>query len=122
MAETDDDVCNFFESNASTLEQYDENDDDQVTINCDYCTENQFFDMVCGSESNELALIHLNICSMCKNFENFSVFTKRISSGFTAIGVTETWFPDDIDTSLYSIPGYNLVSNNRQCKRGGGVA
>ena len=102
------------------MQQYDENDD-QITINCNYCTEKQFFDMVCGSESNELALIHLNIRSMCKNFENFSVFTKRIS-GFTAIGVSETWFPSEFDTSLYLIPGYNLVSNNRRDKRGGGVA
>ena len=45
-----------------------------------------------------------------------------ISSEQVAIGISETWFASETDTNIYFIPGYDLISNNRKNKRGGGVA
>ena len=59
---------------------------------------------------------------MSKNFDKLLSFMANMHSDFTAMGISETWFGDESDASLYPIPGYNLVSNSRLDKRGGGVA
>ena len=53
MAQAEEDVCSYVESNTDSLEfEYDENYE-HVPVNCNYCTENQFLDMTC-SKSDEL--------------------------------------------------------------------
>ena len=59
---------------------------------------------------------------MCKNFDTMLGFISNISSEQVAIGISETWFASETDTNIYFIPGYDLISNNRKNKRGGGVA
>ena len=36
--------------------------------------------------------------------------------------ISETWFPDTIDSSYFAIPGYTIFSKPRTNRRGGGVA
>ena len=119
MAQLDEDMCNFFEDNSSNISGSFE----YVTLNCNYFTENQFLESVCNTRSsNELTLLHMNIRSMCKIFDTMLGFISNISSEQVAISISETWFASETDTNIYFIPGYDLISNNRKNKRGGGVA
>ncbi len=44
------------------------------------------------------------------------------TSNIDIAAITETWFPAHIDTSVFSIPNFDLISKPRINKRGGGVA
>ena len=49
-------------------------------------------------------------------------FIRNVNSEQVVIGISETWFTSETDKNIYSIPGYDLISNYRKSKRGGGVA
>ena len=44
-----------------------------------------------GFDPNTFSVLHLNIRSMKKNFENFKEFLKNLSVSFSAICLFETW-------------------------------
>lgn len=88
------------------------------------------------SSSNEKQSCLLNI--LCKQHKGFNVvhFNARSLNGLKldqvkyvfensavdVICVSETWFSNDVSCDFYKIKGYDLFSNNRVHKRGGGVA
>ena len=122
MAQSEEDISTFFETSTNLL-QYNLDENDEISENvCHYFTENQFCDKMNNLVGDEFTLLHFNARSMNKNFDNFNVFLQNKSSNFTAIGISETWFSCDSDVSLYSLSGYDLVTNSRRNKRGGGVA
>lgn len=48
-------------------------------------------------------------------------FLDSIQFQFSIVGLTETWLKSDSHLNLYNLPGYELITNNRPDKRGGGV-
>ena len=116
----DDEICRFYEDNMSNLcDGY-----DIPNVNCNYHTEDQFFETASkyNHANSGLTLLHINMRSVCKNFDKMLRFIDNINLGRVILGVTETWFTSEADRSLFSISGFNLVNNNRQSRRGGGVA
>ena len=56
---------------------------------------------------NAFSVLHLNIRSMKKNFENFKEFLKNLSVSFRAIFLSETWCEsqDESQNSNYILSG-----------------
>ena len=91
-------------------------------VRCNYFTENQFhefFDTTRSSFSNCLILLHFNIRSLPRNYDNFTRFLANIDSKFSIMGVSETWLKD----SGYSIDieGHDFIHNPRPNRIGGGI-
>ena len=63
----------------------------------------------------------INIRSANKKFDPLRLFLESLSFNCSVIGLSETWFSDHSDPSLFSLRHYNLITNNRQGKAGGGV-
>ena len=74
-------------------------------------------------DPNAFSVLHLNIRSMKKNFENFKEFLKNLSVSFSAICLSETWYEsqEESQNSNYILSGYNFFYQYRQYSRGGGV-
>ncbi len=71
--------------------------------------------------TNNIKLIHCNARSLKSKFDKFLTLLTSLSCQFDILGISETWLSDNI-MSDFNIPGYNIVFNNRQNSRGGGVA
>ena len=72
--------------------------------------------------NNLISLLHVNIRSLPKCFDQLEVFLQSISHKFSVIALSETWLKT-VPHSYYFLPGYELIVNNRTGnKAGGGVA
>ena len=94
-----------------------------TNLNCDYFLEDSFNDrckQLCISNKN-FSIIHVNIRSMMKNFDNLREYLDNFSVNFGVLGITETWLNNDT-VNLIDLPGYHHVSNHRTSKKGGGVS
>ena len=62
-----------------------------------------------SQKSKSLSLLHLNICSLSKNFDNFCILLKEINMNFDIIALIESRIkknsvsPIDIELENYSI-------------------
>ena len=58
--------------------------------------------------SKTFSILHINIRSINKNFQNFKFFLSFLSFTFSIIYFSETWFDDSIftSTSLHKLPNY----------------
>ena len=75
-------------------------------------------------DSKSLSILHVNIRSLKKNFENFKLLLSNLSFCFKIICLTETWSKDQNMTqnSLFNLPNYAAIHQDRRNnKRGGGV-
>ena len=98
--------------------EFDLNDSTSQIVS-EYYTEDQFTSSWSPS-GNDFTMLHLNIRSISKNFDSFRILIEGLSFNCSVIGLSETWFSDH-SPSLFSLPNYNLVVNNRPDKAGGGV-
>ena len=107
--ECDPDV-NFYQNNVSNVE-----------ANYFLLTEGE--SSLASFDPNAFSVLHLNIRSMKKNFENFKEFLKNLSVSFSAICLSETWCEsqDESQNSNYILLGYNFFYQYRQYRTGGGV-
>ena len=70
--------------------------------------------------SNNLKLVHLNTQSLVSSFNEFLLTFDKYK--FDLITMSETWLKDnDHLLSYVNVPGYDLLYNNRDKIRGGGV-
>ena len=68
------------------------------------------------------SLLHMNVRSLQKNFENFDHFLSTLNRfSFSLIGISETWL-NSTSPPLFSIDNYELLRADRKEGRGGGVA
>ena len=102
------------------LEIYDDSDL-SIPLGSQYYTENMFVTKTQSRSINNCCILHMNIRSMNKNFEKLKIFLDKAQCERAIIGITETWFSGS-PHSMYSLSGYNMITNSRQKKRGGGVA
>ena len=90
---------------------------------CDYYIEDTFVDKFkrSGSLDRNLSIIHLNIKSLPKHYDELEMYLDSLRFPFSFIGLTETWL-DECKENLYDIPQYVSVTRYRKIKRGGGVS
>jgi len=69
--------------------------------------------------NGNISLIHLNIRSFHKNFDELSVLLSEIDHRPDVIVLTETWFSEDSVREIEYYKGYHVFRNDR---RGGGVS
>ena len=76
------------------------------------------------NSSDQFSVLHLNIRSIKKNFENFKLFLNSINFTFSVICLSETWWDDlaTIEKSLFELPNYNSTHQARGDRKGGGVS
>ena len=102
MKDTDPDRnCTFFNKQQS----YEYNINDFNTIN----------------KPDMFSMIHTNIRSLPKNFDNFIIFLKLLNRKLSCIGISETWLNDISPIDTFNIPNYSFLCKSRSSKRGGGV-
>ena len=70
---------------------------------------------------NDLFLLHVNIRSLNKNFDQFHFLINELKLNYGVIGLCETWLNDISPASLFQIDDFTLVTKDRVGKRGGGV-
>ena len=59
-----------------------------------------------SSEKDAFSMLHLNIRSLNKNFENLRTFLAKLGFGFQIICLTEYWCSADADNeNIYGLPG-----------------
>ena len=97
-----------------------ESNDSTPQVPSEYYTTRQFTSVFSPSNS-DFSMLHLNIRSANKNFESLRLLLESLSFNCSVIGLSETWFSNHSDPSLFTLPNYNLITNNRQDKAGGGV-
>ena len=70
--------------------------------------------------SDTFSVLHLNITSLRKNFEDFKELYKMLNLKFSIIYFSETWADDDKleNDSLIQLPGYNVLHQIRKNCRG----
>ena len=89
---------------------------------CDYFTESQFnelFHKTRSSFSNCFSLLHLNIRSLSRNYDNLTSFLANIDGKFSIMGVSETWLRDS--GYSFDIMGYDFIHKPRPNRIGGSV-
>ena len=61
-------------------------------------------------DPNTFSVLHLNIRSMKKNFENFKEFLKNLNVSFSVICLSKTWCEsqDELQNSNDILSGYNF--------------
>ena len=89
---------------------------------CKYITVNQCKDIYESFSEDTFSLLHLNIRSLNKHFDELKLFLETdADQSFSVIGLSETWLNSNSE-SFFSIDGYKMFVNNRPDKSGGGVA
>lgn len=89
---------------------------------CDYFTESQFnelFHKMSSSFSICFSLLHLNIHSLSRNYDNFTTFLANIEGKFSIMGVSEIWLKDS--GYSFDIMGYDFIHNPHPNRISGGV-
>ena len=87
-----------------------------------YITENQAKDIIESFSKDTFSLLHLNIRSINKHFDELQTLLQNSKNkSFSVIGLTETWLSSNTNLP-YAINGYDLLVNNRSNRTGGGVA
>ena len=87
-----------------------------------YITQFQLKDVVKNFSKDTFSLLHINIRSISKHFDDLQILLDNQSKhSFSVIGLTETWLSSDTNLP-YAIDGYDFIVNNRSKKSGGGVA
>ena len=74
--------------------------------------------------SDQFSVLHLNIRSIKKSFENFKLFLNSVNFTFSVICLSETWWDEfaTIEKSLYELPNFNSTHQARGDRKGGGVS
>ena len=86
-----------------------------------YYLENDFNHLVVqNSIDSNFSLLHMNIRSLSKNYDQLIVYLSCLKHRFSIIDLSETWTNEN-NQSLFPIPGYKCLFKNRIDGRGGRV-
>ena len=66
-------------------------------------------------------VIHGNIRSLPKNFDNLVIFLRLLNRNLSCIGISETWFNNISPIDTFNTPNYSFLCISCSSKRGGGV-
>ena len=86
--------------------------------NCDYVD----YDSAIKLENTDLSFVQLNIRGMYNKLPELIHLTDRLTDSrpLDVLMLCETWLTKH--TPSFSVPGYNIIRNDRLGKRGGGVS
>ena len=68
----------------------------------------------------DVEICHLNAQSIPAHFSELQALFSN--QAVDACMISESWLKPSLPSSLYNLPGYNLIRNDRTARRGGGVA
>ena len=132
-------VKEFASSNFETLKYNLVNESDDILLDsaCDpdlnffnkyvkifdtkYLSPGDFKDFIEKTITNLFSVLHLNIRSIKKNFDNFKKFLCSLDFTFSVICFSETWL-DKLDSFTYDLPNYTSIDQKRSDRKGGGVS
>ena len=101
---------NFFQTNFQSLDT-------------PYLLPEEFHQLLDNKNTTSVSVLHLNIRSINKNFDNFKLFLSSLNYCFSIICFSETWLNDrNVDNSNYKLPNYISIHQIRTHSRGGGVS
>ena len=115
---------NPFQSNSILIDNFSDPDYNLQNLDTPYYSVEEASEHFRHKETNSFSVLHLNIRSLNKNFENFKLFLAEINFNFKLICLSETWCQDKNpnENSLFQLPNYNVIHQNRnQNRKGGGV-
>ena len=73
-------------------------------------------------DPGNFSLLHLNVRSLSKNIDHLKLLLHSLNHNFSVIALSETWLHSTSCMTELNIPGYNLITKNREDRVGGGVA
>ena len=89
--------------------------------NSNYVTPHEAFQELKQTDCDNFSILHLNVRSMNKNFEDFKSFYMSLKYEFKVICLSETWAENNIENfSTLKIPNYKLIHQERSIKNKGG--
>ena len=68
------------------------------------------------------SILHLNIRSLQKHFDNFNSFLSHLNFTFKVICLSETWFHDAKHAASLNLSNYQMINLHRQNGQAGGGA
>ena len=89
------------------------------TMECLYYNESSFNEVF--KHTDNLSFIHINICSIPKNFQYFDLFLNNLKHKFPIICCSESWFKAS-SKDRYTPKHFSHVYDFRPKKRGGGTS
>lgn len=94
-----------------------------VAMQSDYFTENSFIKKLQQNNvlPTALSLIHINIRSIPKHFDEWEYYLETLQFKFNIIGISETWLREE-NVESYNMKGYQHVYQYRSNRKGGGVS
>ena len=98
---------------------FDSNNPSPIINDCVYSTQEDFTSDAISPDRN-LTIIHFNIRSLSKNFDNLRDTIQSLPE-FSVIALSETWLKSS-SPDVFQLPGYQLITRNRLHRVGGGVA
>ena len=78
-----------------------------------------------SNKKNTFKILSLNCQSLFAKFDQLNILINILKDKgvvFNAICLQETWINEDMDTSIFHIDGYSMISNCRRCSNHGGLA
>ena len=122
VGQYDDSVGHTFNALSEELNLDFHFDDPATETLTSYITNKQFHNVVKDYSKDIFSLLHLNIRSLNKHFDDLQLLLDIPSqTPLSVIGLTETWLTQDVDSS-HALNDYEFVYKNRQDRLGGGVA
>ena len=90
---------------------------------CDYFTETNLQTSFNLNDPLRFSFLHMNIRSLPRHFDQMQIYLQSLHADFSIVGLSETWLKiSNMPFNIYTIPGYNLETNSRAERVGGGVA
>ena len=76
------------------------------------------------SNSHQFTVLSINIQSIAAKFDKLTAFLHNLQEKqfeFSAICLQETWLSENHDASIFQLPGYALISQEKKCCGHGGL-
>ena len=103
--------------------EFDSNDELQTTRRSSYYDLDNF-DKLTRKTNKCFSILSTNIQSLNSKFSQLEAFVDALSKNnfkFSAICLQETWLTDNDDLCLFSLPGYECISQGKHCSGKGGL-
>ena len=106
----------LFKMNTPKSDFENSNDPDDNCFNTNQFSDTNYFTIeetkskLFCSDDKSFSILHLNIRSFKKNFDNLVDFLATLSFNFKVICISETWcFSDYNNSNLYKLTNYNSI-------------
>ena len=110
-------------SNILDTNEFDSNDELQTTCRSSYYDSDNF-DKLTTTTNKCFSILTTNIQSLNSKFSKLEAFVDVLSKNnfkFSVICLQETWLSDNDDLCLFSLPGYECISQVKHCSGKGGL-